>query len=472
MKNREPKYLELQIESMAFEGVAIGRHDNKVYFIKNAVPGDYVKAQIFKSKKNFAEGVVYEIINKSDNRIEPECKYFGVCGGCSWQNLSYEEQLKWKTINVKDSFERIGKFDNFNLQPIIASGQQFHFRNKMEFTFGANRWLTQKEIESMQDIQNKDFALGLHPLGRYDKILDLEYCKIQNDYADNLLNYIKVNALKFGLDAYNVRTFNGFLRNLIIRHSATYNNFMIILITNDVINENEAAFITQLNENIPKLFPKIVSFYHAINNSNNPIKISETNLKFGVEYLEEKIFDINFKISPFSFFQTNSYQLNTFIEKILSTIPINKDYLCWDLFCGTGSITLPLSQKCSKVIGIELSKSSINDANINKDYNNIDNVEFFQLDLGIKDIEEQLKNLPKPDILFLDPPRAGLNKNLIEFINNSDIKRIVYVSCNPATQARDCDLMKEYYQLISVQPVDMFPQTYHIENIALLELKK
>jgi len=243
MKNKTPVYLELKIDSMAFEGVAIGRLDNKVYFIKNAVPGDLVKAQIFKSKKSYAEGVVAEVIEPSEHRISPECKYFGVCGGCSWQNLSYDEQIKWKAINVKDSFERIGKFTDFINHPILSSDKQYAFRNKMEFTFGASRWLTAEEINSGEDIESKSFALGLHPPGRFDKVIDLDYCKIQDDYGNQILNLIREKAQEFELDTYSVRSYTGFLRNLIIRHSSTFDNFLIVLITNTITNDKENEFI-------------------------------------------------------------------------------------------------------------------------------------------------------------------------------------------------------------------------------------
>ncbi|HRP02167.1 MAG TPA: 23S rRNA (uracil(1939)-C(5))-methyltransferase RlmD [Candidatus Kapabacteria bacterium] len=469
MRNRTPKYIELKIDAMAFEGVAIGRSENKVYFIKNAVPGDTVKAQIFKSKKSYSEGVVVDIIEKSAHRTEPECQYFGVCGGCSWQNLEYTEQLNWKAINVKDAFERIGKFTNFINHPIIASDKIYHFRNKMEFTFGANRWLTQEEIDTREDIDSKHFALGLHPLGRYDKVIDMEYCKIQDSYADDILNAIRKKANQLELSAYNVRTFEGFLRNLIIRHSSTYDNFLVILVTNSINNDNEDIFIEWLKDEFAVKFNKIISLFHAINNTNNPVTVNKLTLLSGIDHLKERILDIEYKVSPYSFFQTNTYQLNNFIEHIINTTKLDKNTICWDLFCGAGSITFPLSKKCNKVIGIELSKSSINDANVNKYLNHIENVDFVELDLNIKNIEAQLNQLPKPDVLFLDPPRAGLSKNLIDFINNSGINKVVYVSCNPATQARDCDLMREHYKLISVQAVDMFPQTYHIENIALLE---
>lgn len=471
MSRKQEKYEIIDIDSMAYEGVAIGRLDQKVYFIKNAVPGDKVKAQIRKSKKNYAEGTAVEIIEKSKHRIEPHCKYFGICGGCSWQNFDYEEQLYWKSVNVKDAFERIGKFSDFRIHPILKSDKTFNFRNKMEFTFGANRWLTEEEINSNQDIENKNFALGLHPLGRYEKVIDLEYCKIQDEYANQIMKFIKNKVLELRLEPYNIRTYEGFLRNIIIRYSATNDNFMVILVTQSIKNEAENDFVLWLQNQFKDTFTKVASLFIAFNDTNSPVNIQSYKLLFGNEYLIENILGVEFRISPFSFFQTNSYQLNNFIQKIIETTPITKDMIVWDLFCGSGSITLPAAKLCKKIYGIELSQSSIADANMNKVNNNITNAKFIEFDLNNKNIERQLNSLQSPDLLILDPPRAGLHNNLIEYLKTQNIPKIVYVSCNPSTQARDCDLLREKYNLISVQPVDMFPQTYHIENIALLELK-
>ncbi len=471
MKNNKSITIELELDAMAYEGVAIGREGGKVFFIKNGVPGDKVKALITKSKKSFAEGFVSEILEASPYRIQPKCKYFGICGGCSWQNMSYNEQIKWKSTNVKDSFERIGKFSDFEMKNIIGSDWEFQFRNKMEFSFGASRWLTEEEINSGIEIENKNFGLGLHPAGRFDKIIDLDYCKIQNDYANEILAEVKEYALRLSLSAYNVRTHEGFLRNLIIRHSFTNNNFLVIIITNNIKSEQEKSFIDLFKNQLVSKFDKIISVVHGINDSNNPVKLNSSELLFGCDFLEEKILDINFKISPFSFFQTNSTQLNKFIGEIVETASIGKSDIVWDLFCGAGSITLPAAKFAKEVIGIELSQSSINDANQNAKLNNITNVSFLTADLNNKNVADAMKSLPVPDIIILDPPRAGLSNHLINYINGLGVKKLVYVSCNPPTQARDCNLLSSNYNLLSIQPVDMFPQTYHIENISLLELK-
>ncbi len=469
---KERKEVEVRIDSIAFEGIAIGRVDGKVYFIKNAVPGDKVIAYINKSKKNYAEGKVKEYIELSTDRTEPKCEYFGECGGCSWQNLDYNHQLYWKNKNVIDAFERIGNFKNLNINDIIGSNQIYYYRNKMEFSFGANRWLRDNEIENKDKIIDKDFALGLHISGRFDKILDINNCEIQNKYANEILKFIKRQALKNSISAYNLKEHKGFLRSLIIRHSLFEDNFLLILVSNEVSNKNEQEFLDNLSIELKVNFSKIKSLIFAINNGKNPVNINSFEVIFGDGYLYEEILGITFKISPFSFFQTNSYQLNSFIGKIIELADVKNEDIVWDLFCGTGSITLPLAKKCKFIYGIEFSEFSVRDAYQNRDLNNITNSEFLSLDLNKKESIYKLKNIQTPDVVILDPPRAGLSKHLIDFLNFMKIKKIVYVSCNPATQARDCNLLSENYILEKLQPFDMFPHTFHIENIALLKLKE
>jgi 23S rRNA (uracil1939-C5)-methyltransferase len=469
MKKKTPKYIELDIESSAFEGVSVARNEGKVFFVKGAVPGDKVIAEIHRSKKSYAECSVKEILQPSPERIEPECEYFGVCGGCSWQNLKYESQTYWKSVHVKDAFERIGKFKDFELKEIIKSEIIYNFRNKMEFTFGASRWLTIEEIESNDEIESKHFALGLHLPGRYDKILDLNYCKIQNEYGNQILNNIRTKALELNLDAYSVKSHEGFLRGLIIRHSVTNDDFMIILITNLITNDAEESIIDWLRTEFADKFLKAATIVHAINVSRNPVDIEKYNIIKGNGKLTENILGVDFYISPSSFFQTNSYQLNTFIGGIIDIANIKLNQIIWDLYCGAGSITLTAAKFAKQIIGIELSKQSVIDAQFNAEANGINNVDFYCEDLHSKDIPDMLKTLPFPDTIIIDPPRAGMHTNLIAHLLTVESPNIVYVSCNPATQARDCQLLSEKYELISIQPVDMFPQTYHIESIALLK---
>lgn len=469
-KKKKEIFVDLNIESIGFEGVAIGRDDDIVHFVKYAVPGDKLKAQVFKKKKSFRHCRIVEMYEESEHRETPVCKYFGQCGGCSWQNIKYDEQLKWKKQHVKDALERIGKIEYGELADTLPAKQIFNYRNKMDFSFGASRWLTAEEVKDDGDIEQKDFALGLHVPGRFDKVIDIDVCHIQSEFGNEILDSLRKKALEFGVKAYNLRSHEGFLRELIIRRGIKYNQFMIILVTNNPNGKKETDFLkwyeTEFLAN-----EKINSGYHSINSTKSPVNIDKLNHLKGNEYITEAILDIDYKISPYSFFQTNPFQLDEFISNILDYADIKSDEIIWDLYCGTGSITLPASKKAKKVIGIELVESSIKDAKENARINDIENVEFHCSDLHEKGIPDLLEKLETPDTVILDPPRAGIHKNLLNHILELAPKKVVYVSCNPSTQARDCQILDEKYKLVKIMPVDMFPQTYHIESIALLELK-
>lgn len=463
--------IELKVDSIGFEGVAVGRYEGMVCFLKKAVPGDLVKAKVYRKKKNFMETSLVEVIEPSSNRIEPPCSHFKICGGCSWQNMHYQEQLKWKEQIVKDSFERIGNLEVEKFYEIMQSEKIFEYRNKMDFSFGASRWLENSEIRKDEVIDDRNFALGLHIPGRYDKILDIEKCHIQDDLGNHILNSIREEAKKRNLNAYDVSVQDGFLRSLIIRKSVKFNQLMIILVTKSASNEDEDSFLRWFYADFTNRF-QVKEIIHAVNNTKNPSMIDNWEVVKGDGYISEKILDVEYKISPFSFFQTNSYQLDKFISKIIEFADIEYNHIIWDLFCGTGSITLPIAQEVEKVYGIELVESSINDARQNAVANEIKNVEFFAADLNSKKIPELLYQLQKPDTIILDPPRAGLSKNLIDHLHKVKSNNIVYVSCNPTTQARDIALLAESYKVAKLIPVDMFPHTYHVETIAKLELKE
>ena len=470
-KKKDKPVIELKIESIAFEGMAIGRKDNLVYFVRNAVPGDVVKVRALRKRKGYVKTQLLEIIEKSPNHIEPKCEHFGVCGGCSWQILGYEDQMRWKKQHVQDAFERIGKVEYAALYDVLPSPNIYNYRNKMEFSFGASRWLEEDEITSGQEIPCKDFALGLHIPGRYDKILDIKECHIQPSLGNEILKIVRNKSLKLALTAYHHKEHTGFLRNLVLRFSESFDNLMAIIITQTPSSENEYTFIKWFLNELPALFANINSAIHAINDSLSPVATGEIATIAGEEYLKEMILDVAFKISPFSFFQTNSLQLNKFIKKIIETAGLNEEMTVWDLYCGTGSITLPAARKVKKIYGFEMVESSIADAKSNAEFNQIDNAEFHCEDLHAKDIAGTLSKFEKPDLIFIDPPRAGMHNNLINLLRTVECPEIVYVSCNPATQARDCAVLAEKYKVKSLQPVDMFPHTYHVENIALLELK-
>lgn len=469
--SKKVKYKELRIESIGFEGRSIARSNGLVYFVKNAIPGDLINARLKRKRKSYTEAIIENVIEPSEDRTEPVCVHFNQCGGCKWQHLKYDRQLFWKTQNVKDSFERLGQVEYGKIYDCITSEDVYEYRNKMEFTFCASRWLSQEEIDSGDEITDKDFALGLHVPGRFDKVVNIEKCHIQQDFGNELLTIFRDKAKEMEVSLYDFISQKGFLKNLIIRYSRFENKFMVNLVTNDISDEQDEQYLEWYNNEFPELFENVSNVIYTLNNSRSPVPNHKPEIIKGNGYITEDILGIKFRISPFSFFQTNSGQLNKFIGKILETANLSKADTVWDLYCGTGSISLPAAKNCKEVYGIELVESSVNDAKENAKLNKIDNAVFFTMDLHSEETPDLLKNLPKPDKILIDPPRAGMHKNLIAHIILSGAEEIIYVSCNPATQARDCKLMEDYYFVESIQPVDMFPHTYHIESIAKLVRK-
>ncbi|MFC2131512.1 23S rRNA (uracil(1939)-C(5))-methyltransferase RlmD [Bacteroidota bacterium] len=471
MQSKKEVIVELEIESIGFQGISIARKEGLVYFVKGAVPGDIVNAKVRKKRKKYIETTIIEILKPSEHRIPPKCNYFGVCGGCSWQHLSYDQQIIWKKQHIIDAFTRNVKVDVGYFEDTLASPKVFNYRNKMEFSFGSSRWLTKEEIDSNDNISQKEFALGLHVPGRYDKIIDIQHCHIQNEICNKVLKLIREKALELEVTAYNNHSHEGFLRNLILRTSVENNELMIILVSNDIKSENEQVFLNWFENDFLGLVPEAAVIAHAVNNTLSPVAFGDTRIISGTGYITENILGIDFQISPYSFFQTNSSQLNKFIEEIIKVGEMSNSDMVWDLYCGTGSITLPASKVCKEIIGIELFEGSIKDARKNAELNDITNAEFICADLHEKDISTLLDSLPNPDIIFIDPPRAGLHKNLLNNILKINPEKLVYVSCNPSTQARDCEILSEKYEVNSIKPVDMFPHTFHLESIALLKRK-
>lgn len=463
--------LTIEIEKSAFEGKSIARKDGFVIFVTGAVPGDIAEIEIIQKKKSYSLAKAINIIKKSDSRVEPECKYFGVCGGCNWQNLSYLKQLEYKREHIIDAFTNIGRIEKIMVLATLPSPKIYRYRNKLEFSFGSSRWLTTQEIQSNTEIKNKNFALGFHIPNRYDKVLNIDSCLLQSEIGDKILNLIYHKALEFDCKPYDSRNDSGFLKNLVIRTSLN-GGLIVNIITGVVREKNDINFLNWYMEVFAKMFDGDTTIVHSINNSSSPVAYGEIVFSYGAGFITEKICDLTFKISPYSFFQTNSSQLNNFIEKIIDLAQLSEDLIVWDFYCGVGSITLPIAQKVSKVYGFELSGSAVEDAYINAGLNNIKNVEFHKLDLNSKKLQSYLNVFPKPDVLILDPPRSGLHKNTINAILNILPEQIVYVSCNPATQARDCSMLYENYNVDLIRPIDMFPQTYHIESLALLTRKK
>lgn len=468
-KNKKEEFIELTVESIGFEGISIAKKEGKTYFVRNGLPGDVVIVQLLKKHRRYTETRIKEFIKLSELRTEPFCKYFGICGGCSWQNLKYEEQLKWKKLHVIDAYQRLGKIEGNFYNNTLSANQQKNYRNKMDFSFSSSRWLTLDEINS-NEILDKNFALGLHVLGCYDKTLDIDFCGLQNPVWNDILNIVRSKAKELNISAYNTNTYNGFLKGLCLRYSLKDNETMSILITNTPKEDKDIIFLDWYKDELKKQIPQIVSIVHAVNTHNN-VNVGEISFINGKKFITENILGIDYQISPFSFFQTNSYQLNNFIKLIIDSANVNKNDIVWDLYCGTGTISLPISKHCKEVYGIELVESAINDAKKNSQLNNLNNTFFYTADLHNKQIPELLNKLKKPDVIILDPPRSGIHPRLLEHLLEISSKRIIYVSCNPTTQARDLTILKEKYNILEVSPVDMFPHTYHIETITKLEKK-
>ncbi|MCZ2132116.1 MAG: 23S rRNA (uracil(1939)-C(5))-methyltransferase RlmD [Bacteroidetes bacterium] len=459
---------ELTVEAIGFEGIAVARTaSGMAVFIKGGAPGERVEAEIYRRKKSYAEARLLRIIEPSQYRVMPLCKHFGVCGGCSWQHLDYAAQIEWKHRQVKDCFERIAKIEVGEIEPTFAAPEIYGYRNKMEFSFGASRWLSDEEIRSGEVIE-RGFALGLHAPGRYDKVLDIGRCELQPERGNELLAVFRSAALRFAAKCYNERERDGFLRNLVIRSGG--GETMLILVTRSPATDADHLMLDWFEHDFTDEFPDIQAI-HAVNDTLSPIAQGTARIIRGSGYLTETISGVSFRISPFSFFQTNPLQTANFLDSIFEVGNINgSEGVIWDLYCGAGTISLPVAQRGTKrVIGIELSESSISDAKANAVLNGINNAEFYCEDLHRPAALETLRNLPAPDCVILDPPRAGIHGRVLEHLLAIAPPKIVYVSCNPATQARDCAILAGRYSVRRIRPVDMFPHTFHIESVALLE---
>ncbi len=446
------------------DGNSIAKHEEKVLIVKNAVPGDIVDLQVFKKNKNYFEAKVINFHKFSEKRIDPICSHFGTCGGCQWQNLSYKDQLFYKEKQVKDAIERIAKLKEFNLLPIIGSEDTEYYRNKLEYTFSANRWLLDGDMNA-EDIDND--GLGFHIPGKFDRILDINHCFLQKEPSNKIRlfvkNYAKQNNLKF----YNHREHKGLLRNLVIRNS-TNNELMVIVIFAEEKLEKINALLNSIKEN----FPEITSLVYIINSKKND-SYSElpVNCFYGKDHINESLENIVYKINPVSFFQTNSKQALKLYQLIRDYCGLTGKETIYDLYTGTGSIANFLAVNAKKVVGIEYVDAAVKDAKMNSENNNIENTVFYSGDM--KDIftDDFINENGLPDIVITDPPRSGMHPNVVNQLIKLKPQKIVYVSCNPATQARDLEQLSIDYNVEIIQPVDMFPHTKHVECIALLTKK-
>jgi 23S rRNA (uracil1939-C5)-methyltransferase len=468
--------LELKIDKYAFEGKGIARvkkdesdEQNFVVFVENSFPGDIVKAKILKVKKSFAEARTTEVITNSPYRDKPSCRYFTVCGGCRQQDIDYNIQVKYKQDQVQEIFERLGGFKDYKLESIVPSDQKFYYRNKMEFSFSDRRWLTSEEIAS-GDQFDRDFALGLHIPGTFDKVLDIDECFLQSETSNGILNFTRSFFKEKKVTVYTTRKQSGYLRNLIIREGKKTGDLMVNLVTFD----DDEELMKEYTDGLIKSIPGITTILNNINRKRASTAVGDyEKVYFGSGYITDYIGDKVFRISANSFFQTNTFQAEKLYNTVIEYAEFGKDDVVYDLYSGAGTITIYMSGEDRKVYGFESSGSAIKDAAENSRLNNAENVYYYNADLfkAFIPIAER-EDLPKPDVIVTDPPRSGMHQSIIDDILKLAPGKIIYVSCNPATQVRDIKLLSEAYELVKIKPVDMFPHTYHIENVALLVKRK
>jgi 23S rRNA (uracil1939-C5)-methyltransferase len=464
--------VELKVEKYAFEGKGIailnlnmdGSSDSFVVFVNGAYPGDVISAKIVKKKKAYAEAVVENILNPSQYRTQPRCKFFGTCGGCRQQDLSYEQQINYKQQQVEEIFLHTAKLTGFNIENILPSEKTFFYRNKMEFSFSDKRWLTKDELNEGTKT-SKDFALGLHVPKVYDKILDIDECFLQSEVSNDILNFTRIFFRERKLSIYNTKIHTGYLRNLVIRQSQNADDLMVNLVT---LEPNE-VLMKEYSSAILKHFPQITTLVNNINEKKSAIAVGDYEIVYhGSGYIYDLIGKYKFRISANSFFQTNTLQAEKLFSLALQFAELKGDEIVYDLYSGAGTIAIFISKFAKEVYGFESVESSIFDAKENLQINDVENVKFIQADL-YKSFLPTLSDIPKPDVIILDPPRSGMHKNTVADVINLSPQKIVYVSCNPATQARDIKMIvEEGYKLVKIRPVDMFPHTFHIENVALL----
>ncbi len=466
-KTKRVVFENVTVTDAAAKGKTIGKApDGRVIFLNNTVPGDVVDVQTTKKRKAYFEGTAINFHSLSDKRVDPVCQHFNVCGGCKWQDMGYEHQLFYKQKEVENNLKRIGHLDLPELTPILGSEQQYFYRNKMEFSFSDSRWLTLEEVRSDNQIEDRN-ALGFHIPGMWDKILDIKKCHLQKDPSNAIRLETKKFATENGLTFFNPRNQYGLLRTLMIRTSSIGEIMILVQFFEDDKEKREL-----LLNHLSTTFPEITSLLYVINPKQNDTIYDQEIICFsGRDHIFEEMEGLKFKINAKSFYQTNSEQAYELYKITRNFANLNGDELVYDLYTGTGTIAQFVSKKAKKVIGIESVPEAILDAKANAERNEIENVDFFVGDMKNVFNEQFIAQNGVPDVIITDPPRDGMHKDVVQQILNIAPKKVVYVSCNSATQARDLELMKEMYNITKVQPVDMFPQTHHVENVVLLEKK-
>lgn len=467
-KKKELPLLEkVTITDVAAEGKAVAKVNELVIFVPYVVPGDVVDLQVKRKKNHYAEAVAVKFHEKSPLRTEPFCSHFGVCGGCKWQCLSYEEQLKYKQKQVFDNLTRIGKVELPEFRPILGSEKTRFYRNKLEFTFSNKRWLTEEEVK--QDVKYDQMnAVGFHIPGAFDKVLAIDKCWLQDDISNQIRNAVRDYAYAHNFPFFDLRTQEGLLRNIMIRTSST--GELMVVLQCKVTDDEGRRKMEEILQFMADSFPQITSLMYVINNKcNDTIGDLDVEVFKGNDHIFEEMEGLRFKVGPKSFYQTNSEQAYNLYKVAREFAGLTGNELVYDLYTGTGTIANFVARQAHKVVGIEYVPEAIEDAKVNSALNGIDNTLFYAGDM--KDIltNDFIAEHGRPDVIITDPPRAGMHNDVIDVILAAEPKRIVYVSCNPATQARDLQLLDGKYKVTAVQPVDMFPHTHHVENVVQLE---
>ncbi len=471
-KKNLPIFEHVEITGVAAEGKALVRIDGVVCFVPNCVPGDVVDLQVTKKKHSFMEAKVLRVVKESEVRCPARCKHFGVCGGCKWQILPYEEQLKYKQQQIVDNLTRIGKIELPEISPILGSKHIYEYRNKLEFTCADRKWYPWEVIEAAGGLDKIDssYGLGFHIPNCFDKVLDIEECHLMPEINNKIRNSVRSYAREHGLSFYNEHTHQGLLRTLILRNNHK-GELMLVVSFGEPIS-NFKSQISNFLENLHQCFPEIIALLYVENTKfNDTIGDLDVKVYFGQDHIMEEMEDLQFKVGPKSFYQTNTEQAYELYKVAREFAELKGDELVYDLYTGTGTIANFVAKKAKQVIGIEYVPEAIEDAKVNSQINKITNTLFFAGDM--KDIlnDDFVAQYGQPDVIITDPPRAGMHEDVVNVILKAEPKRIVYVSCNPATQARDLALLDKKYKVTKVQPVDMFPHTQHVENVVQLCLR-
>lgn len=466
-----PLLEDFEITDVAAEGNALGKMDTEagqlVVFVPYGAPGDIVDLQLDKKKRNFAQGHIVSILRPSEMRIVPRCSHFGTCGGCRWQHIPYAEQLRFKQQHVVDALTRIAKVELPEISPILGSPDIWEYRNKMEYTFSNKKWLTFDQLKSGEEFPDRDCA-GFHIPGAFDKVLDIDRCYLQDDLGNRIRLFVKRYGIEHGLSFYDLRNNAGLLRTMMIRLASTGESMVVM-----VFGEDNPEAVRNVMDAIRKEFPALTSLLYVINTKvNDTIGDQEILLHSGREYIYEKMEDLSFRVGAKSFYQTNSAGAYRLYSVVRDFAALTGNELVYDLYTGTGTIANFVSRKARRVIGIEYVEDAIRDARVNSADNGIDNTVFYAGDMKDVLTDAFVAEHGRPDVIIVDPPRAGMHEDVVRVILNAAPRRIVYVSCNPATQARDLALLDAAYKVTAVQPVDMFPHTHHVENVALLERRQ